>query len=136
MFIYIHKYMYYVPWKCLAIHLMTTLVRFYWTSFKRSLLTFPHEWLLKTGLTTLIPLLLKILSSKSQYYYIIIFFNHKNSSLEISEQFGSMLELLHKKSWTITAESLHKKIEHITGENSTLKRNQKSIDIVPHYHCT
>ena len=43
MFIYIHKYMYvyYVPWKCLAIHLMTTLVRFYCTSFKRSLLTFP-----------------------------------------------------------------------------------------------
>jgi hypothetical protein len=47
---------------------------------------------------TVIPLLLKILSSKSQYFYIIIFFNYENSSLEISEQFGSMLELLHKKS--------------------------------------
>ena len=41
MFIYIHEYIYYVLWKCLAIHLMTTLVHFYWTSFKRSLLAFP-----------------------------------------------------------------------------------------------
>ena len=30
-----------ITWKCLAIHLMTTLVRSYWTSFKRSLLAFP-----------------------------------------------------------------------------------------------
>jgi hypothetical protein len=44
-----------ITWKCLAIHLMTTLVCFYWTS--RGHLSWevtfdiPHEWLPKTGLT-------------------------------------------------------------------------------------
>jgi hypothetical protein len=33
-----------ITWKCLAINLMTTLVRFYWTSFNRSPLLRGHFW--------------------------------------------------------------------------------------------